>query len=89
MQGFTNDFQLSGNDLIWVQGGLVVRAGEFAILKCYKVEEPLKKANELMVFGVIALYHGIKGILLNRFENSKAISPVLIKKLNELDIQGG
>jgi len=89
MQGFTNDFHLSGNDLLWVQEGLLVRAGEFAIVRCYKIEEAKNRMNKLVVFGVIALYHNIKGILLNHFRDySETTPPILVKKLNELNFYG-
>jgi len=85
MQGFTSDFHLSGNDLLWVQEGLFIRAGEFAIVRCYKIEEAKNSMNNLAVFGVIALYHNIKGILLNHFKDyPERTPPVLVKKLNEL-----
>ena len=87
MQGFTCDFQLFGNDLLLVQEGLLVRAGEFAIVKYYKIERRSTIMHEQFVFGIIALYHNVKGILLNRIKNKKSLSPVLIKKLNELSIQ--
>lgn len=81
-KGFTNDFHLSGNDLLWVQENLLIRMGEFVIVEYHKMEESI-------VFGIIALHHNIKGILLNRFNNSKAMSPILRRKLNELDVQVG
>lgn len=86
MQGFTNDFQLFGNDLLLVQEGLLVRAGEFAIVKYHKIESQRGNMHDQFVFGIIALCHNVKGILLNRFKNKKSMSPVLIKKLNELSI---
>jgi len=82
LQGFINDFHLTGNDLFWVQEGHVIRAGEFVIVDYYKV-------GELICFGINALYHDIKGILMYRCNKSKGLSPVLLKKLNELDIQVG
>ncbi len=85
LQGFTNDFHLSGNDLFWVQENLVIRAGEFAIIKYHRIEETRDGVSELVVFGIVALYHNIRGILLNRFKScSKGTPPVLVKKLNEL-----
>ena len=85
MQGFTSDFHLSGNDLLWVQGGFLNRAGEFAIVRYFKIEDTKNSINKLAVFGVIALHHSIKGILLNHFRAySERIPPVLVKKLNEL-----
>jgi len=78
-QGFTNDFCIVGNDLLWIQENLFIRMGEFVIVEYHRIEESI-------VFGIIALHHNIKGILLNRPKsNSKNISPVLVKKLNELN----
>ena len=77
-QGFTTDFHIAGNDLLCIQENLFIRMGEFVIVEYYKIEESL-------VFGIIALHHNIKGILLSKSKNySKDISPVLVKKLNEL-----
>ena len=84
--GFTNDFQLSGNDLLLVQEGLLIRAGEFTIVKYYNIESPHSSVHGQLVFGIIALYHNVKGILINRVKNKRPQSPLLIKKLNELSI---
>ncbi|HEU5168257.1 MAG TPA: hypothetical protein VFU29_22080 [Chitinophagaceae bacterium] len=79
-QGFTDDFQLVGNDLLWIQENVFIRVGEFAITEYYKI-------GESIVFGIVALHHNIKGILLSPFKkNSNTMAPVLIKKLNELNI---
>ena len=43
-RGFTNDFQLFGNDLLWVQESLV-RVGEFAI-------EWYQKIDDLIICGI-------------------------------------
>jgi hypothetical protein len=77
-RGFTNDFQLFGNDLVWVQESLVTRVGEFAI-------EGYQKIDDLIVCGIIALHHNVKGILLRHCKNFSDVSPVLIKKLKELN----
>ena len=78
-QGFTDDFQLVGNDLLWIQENIFIRVGEFAIAEYHKIEES-------MVFAIVALHYNIKGILLSRIKtNSNATAPVLIKKLNELN----
>ena len=87
-KGFINDFQLSGNDLLWVQEKLFIRAGEFSIIEYFKIKETKNKLNEVVVFGIIAPYHNIKGILLSHLKsNTRATPPVLVKKLNELNIQ--
>ena len=77
-RGFTNDFQLFGNDLLLVQESLVTRVGEFAI-------EWYQKIDGLIICGIFALHHNIKGILLRHCKNFSDVSPVLIKKLKELN----
>jgi hypothetical protein len=79
-QGFTNDFQIAGNDLLWIQEKFFIRMGEFAIVEYHKIEE-------FIVFGIIALHHNVKGILLSNYKkHSRMMSPVLVKKLNEINI---
>ena len=79
-QGFTDDFKLVGNDLLWIQENVFIRVGEFAIAEYYKIEESI-------VFGIVALHHNIKGILLSRIKTDpNSMAPVLIKKLNELNV---
>jgi hypothetical protein len=87
-KGFTNDFQLFGNDLLWVQGKFFIRAGEFSILEYFKVNDAKNSMNELVVFGIIAPGHNIKGILLNHYKSyTDDTPPVLIKKLKESGIE--
>jgi len=88
-KGFTNDFQLFGNDLLWVQEGIFVRAGEFAILEYHEINVKKNRKREQVVFGIIAPYHNIKGILLNHYSSyTNRTPPVLVKKLNELSESG-
>ncbi|MEP7377300.1 MAG: hypothetical protein ABI675_28110 [Chitinophagaceae bacterium] len=85
--GFTNDFQLSGNDLLWLEDSLAIRVGEFMITEYYRIRKSKNNLHDIFVFGVIALHHNIKGILLSRFNTySGGLPAVLLKKLNELDI---
>jgi hypothetical protein len=87
-QGFTNDFQLFGNDLLWVQGKIFIRAGEFSILEYFKITDVKNNMNESVVFGIIAPYHNIKGILPDHYKSyTDATPPVLVKKLNESGIK--
>ena len=68
-----------------MQGGFLIRAGEFAIVRYCEIEDTKNRINKLAIFGVITLHHSIKGILLNHFRAySERTPPVLIKKLNEL-----
>ena len=87
-KGYSDDFQLSGNDLVWVQGNVSIRAGEFAILEYHKISGSKYDKDELIVFGIIALYPNIKGILITHNKSDLDSAPsVLIKKLNELVVK--
>ena len=88
--GFTNDFQLYGNDLLWVQEKLFIRAGEFSILEYHKIYQPGAGKEELIIFGIVAPYHNIRGILLNHYRSyTDVVPPVIVKKLNELKASVG
>ncbi|MBC7827585.1 MAG: hypothetical protein H7122_07560 [Chitinophagaceae bacterium] len=77
--GFTNDFQLLGNELWFVQEKLSIRVGEFIILECHKITE---RGSSVIVYGIIATYHNIKGILISHYKGPKMITPsVLVKSL--------
>jgi hypothetical protein len=89
-KGFANDFQMVGNDLFWVQENILIRAGEFSILEYHKVAGPKNHLDEFFVFGVIALYHNVKGILINHESGrSCPTPPVIRKKINEHRLHGG
>ena len=86
-KGFIHDFQISGNDLLWVQEKLCVRAGEFAIRECHHFNERSQKNAGIIIFGVIALYHNVKGILIRHYTNNTIKTPpVILKKLKDLFI---
>src|SRR5687768_5694830 len=85
-KGFSNDFQFTGNDLLWAQENVTIRAGEFAILEYQKITGSNYHRSDLLVFGIIALCHNIKGILIKHSKsNAGQSSPVLMKKMNELN----
>ena len=87
-KGFVNDFQLYGNDLLWSQEGIFIRAGEFTILEYHRIKSARPVVGEEVVFGIIATNHNIKGILLNHYKTYSATTPpVLIKKINEMNVR--
>jgi hypothetical protein len=88
-KGFVNDFQLSGNDLLWIQERFFIRAGEFTILEYHTIPAAGNNSqDELVVFGIVAPYHNIKGILLKHYKSyTNNTPPILVKKLNELNMQ--
>ena len=86
-EGFANDFQLFGNDLLWLREKRVIQVGEFAILEYHKIDEAVGEFDKCIIVGIFALQYNIKGILLRRFKTfSQDLPPVLIKKIKELVI---
>ena len=62
----------------------------FSILEYFKISDSSNKQDEIIIFGIIALYHNIKGILLDHYKSySDVTPPVIVKKLKELGIQLG
>lgn len=86
-RGYYYDFQIMGNDLYWVQEKLFVRAEEFTIKEYYQFTDRSKNGTGIIIFGIAALYHNVKGILIRRyFNNSLKTPPVVLKKLGDLFI---
>ena len=69
--GFTDDFHSFGNGIVWVQEQLFIYAGEFTILEHHRIATPNRSWGEFDVFGIIAPFHNIKGILINHFRKTK------------------
>ena len=85
-RGFNNDFQLFGNDLLWVQEKMFIRMGDFEITEYHHFFVPHSKRTDMIVFGVCSYHHHIKGILLNDYPGcSRQTPPVIVKKLHELN----
>lgn len=84
-KGFTNDFQLLGSGLLWVQEHIVIRRSKFAILEYHKVYESKNESCTVVVFGILALHLNVKGILINRYPGSSVTTPaVLVDPLKNL-----
>ncbi len=89
-KGYTNDFQLYGNDLLWIQEKIFIRVGEFDIVECHKIIDPKNNMDQLIVFGIYASWYNVKGILVNHYKNYTNITPPVIqKKLNEMFVLAG
>lgn len=86
-KGFSHDFQISGNDLMWVQEKFLLRAGEFAIKEWHQFKDSSRKETGIIILGVVAVCHNVKGILIKHYSGrSLKLPPVLLKKLNDLFI---
>jgi hypothetical protein len=86
-RGFNQDFQLFGNDLLWIQEKMFVRAGDFYILEHYTFIDRFEDKRDLVVFGITAPYHNVKGILTNHYISySLTTPPIIVKKLEEMCI---
>lgn len=88
-KGFTQDFQLKGNDLLWLNEDKATLIGEFIIVEFHKIIHRNEHYCKTLVLGIIALHHNIKGIVLRRCNiQTNFLPPVLLRKLNELEEEG-
>ena len=84
-KGYDNDFHLFGNDLLWIQKKIFIRPGNFSIVECHRFRNPTKEGKETIVFGIIAISHAAKGIMLNDYSNyTMRTPPVIVSKLAEM-----
>jgi hypothetical protein len=82
-RGYTEDFELNGNTLLWVQDGSVINSDEFSILECHRFLSV--HGDELVIFGVISLHTMSKGILITHYDDTTIKSPAIIEeKMEEL-----
>ena len=83
-RGFTCDFHLFGNDLLWIQEKIFVRAGEYSIVECHRFERSPERNTEIVIFGILTHTYHAKGILLNHYSNyTTKTPPVILEKLKE------
>jgi hypothetical protein len=83
-RGFSEDFVLFGNDLLWIQEKTFVSDEDFSIQECYHFDFPEKNIDDLVIFGIITVCRNIKGILMNHYTYSSAIPAVIIHKLKKM-----
>jgi hypothetical protein len=62
-RGFTEDFELYGCELLWIQQKIFLQSTEFSITECHLFQDDPKK--ELLIYAVTSGCYCIKGILIN------------------------
>jgi hypothetical protein len=83
-RGYSGDFKLVGNELMWVQGNVFLRMGEFSIAEFHRFWNPSIKSQNLILFAITALHYNLRGVLIFYSPISGCTSPVILKKINEL-----
>ena len=76
-KGYTEDFELFGNDLLWIQEKIFIRPKDFVIAEVHRFPEV--DGNEVIVFGVIANAGSTKGILIKDCGKSESDTPEIIR----------
>jgi hypothetical protein len=79
-KGYSNDFHLFGNDLLWIQKKIFIRAGNFSIEECHRFRHPEQEGKEVIVFGIVATKYNAKGIMLNDYASYTVKTPAVIEK---------
>lgn len=82
-RGFTEDFQLFGNNRLWIQEKKFLRQKDFSIVECHHFLDAMGK--ETNIFGVITNISLVSGILVNHYKNCTAkMITVINSKLKKM-----
>jgi hypothetical protein len=76
-RGFTEDFQLLGNSILWIQGQIFIRQKDFSIAECHSFIDSLGK--ETIIFGITANGFFANGILINHYKSYTDKTPAIIQ----------
>jgi hypothetical protein len=82
-KGYNQDFKLSGNKVLWLQGKVRLQPEEYSILEVYRIYKSGDKNSDLIVLGILSACYNVKGILLIEKSQAKK-SPVINTRLDEL-----
>lgn len=66
-RGFTEDFELSGDDLLWIQQKIIFQPGDFVISECHHFG--YSSGQELVIYTVLSDFYFAKGILLTHHKS--------------------
>ena len=83
-RGFSEDFVLFGNTLLWVQEKAFFMPEDFSIIECHRVKFPRDNMEDLVMFGILTICSNIKGILMNHYSYSSSVPEVIIDKLKKM-----
>jgi hypothetical protein len=64
-RGYVEDFELSGNELLWIQRKAFLEASEFLILESYCFNST-EHGAAIRIYGIVLFSQTIKGILIKR-----------------------
>ena len=82
-RGFTDDFELGDNSLLWVQNGINLEPDQFSIIECHRFLDA--EGNKLIISGILSICYEAKGILINRYSNVRNnCPPVIANKIRKL-----
>lgn len=62
-KGFTNDFRMLNNELIWIQENISITTDDFLILECHRVTSNVSGKDHMLIFGILIFPYFEKGIL--------------------------
>jgi hypothetical protein len=85
-RGFTNDFVLFGDDLLWIQQKIFIQSTDFSIEECHCSGHPNGKLEDLVVLGILAISKNVKGVLLNHYSYTMPTPNSIISKLHKATI---
>jgi hypothetical protein len=83
-RGFTEDFELFGNDLLWIQEKIFFRPKQFSIMEAHRFLS--SSGKELVIFAIRANGGFPRGILIYHFKDyTDKLPPAINQKMIQMD----
>ena len=77
-RGFTSDFDLRTDSIIWVQERSLLDQEDFLITECHRFLD--KKGNEMVVCAIVAPEYLVKGILIYHYKPKNLHRHIMIER---------
>ncbi len=85
-KGYSQDFQVYGEYLLWVQEKIYIRTNDFAIVKCLRFDNPDEKNKVLLILGVKTNAEYVKGIVMFYYNYTSQIPISLATGLGKIKL---
>lgn len=82
--GYTNDFELFGTELLYIQQKIFIREPDYLVTECYRIINDGCYEPAVIILGITTIKANVKGVLINNYSDYiRGGIPVIIRKLAE------
>ena len=79
-RGFTEDFQICGNKIVWIQEDIPVNLEDCLTLEYHCFEHPHRRNARIIILGILAISYNAMGLLVYKNPDIHNDHPLLSEK---------